>query len=265
MKKIVCLVLALMMLLAGSALAESEKEITFQGVPWGSSADDAYQRLLEKGLFSKEFDELSSTSRITHRSLTSKTNDNVYLTSENGGEVVTIAEDYFPIIAFLTNESVPKTSTSMPETVTLIREDAKIAGYQVDDLSLYYAYNENNTELLSVVVTLKVDDLEEACSDLSAKLTTLYGKSSQIKEQRDTLFGYGRYASTNIVTTHNAWMGANNTAVVLKKNKAFTGVDSITLIYGTLDAQEILDAYYAEYQENYVPEPTVNPFDLSGL
>ncbi len=49
MKKMLCLVLSLMMLLSFSALAEEEKEITFQGVPWGSSAEVTLQAWIDNG------------------------------------------------------------------------------------------------------------------------------------------------------------------------------------------------------------------------
>ncbi len=326
MKKMLCLVFSLMMLLTGSALAEEEKEITFQGVPWGSSVVDSYKILFEKGLFSKAYDAYSRNKiiKLDPKWLQVDHGRTVrYLTAEDGVVIAYASEDYKQALAHLgTNHQSGYSANGIGGKGV----DAKIAGYQVKQFDLWYAYHGNNTELVSVVLMLIVDDVDEAYSDLTAKLTTLYGEpeshSSTQNSSTTTLLNtelvsidYPSDAITSLLSENtvsedtipsdmsvntvssfyiptfsseaitmlntstinlsekpaNAWLGANNTAVVLVQDSSATTIsfgsesNSIVLIYGTLDAQEILDAYYAEYQENYVPEPTVNPFDLSGL
>lgn len=263
MKKILYLALSLILLLSCSAVAEEEREITFQGVPWGSSISDTYQMLLDNGLIDAEYDKhngehVKTLGNAWGLSLGAVLGmeDDVYLTSDNGVGIAA-TRTYRPVIA--------RFSDIDPESdVYFLINDMKIGGYKVGNFYSYYAYSENNTELLSVVISLKVDNAEEAYSDLTAKLTTVYGECSQFKA---SVAGFSLYNGK----VCNAWQGANNTAVVLSSSYGITDILSggvtyyIDLIYGTLDAQKILDAYYAEYQANTPTPAPVDSTDTSGL
>ncbi len=235
MKKMLCLVLSLM-LLSCAALAEEEKEITFQGVPWGSSIEEMGQIWIDNG-FLNEWKELE------HSHLCRTPME--YLTQEDGIDVA------------YTDENLAAVGGRQWMEPNWLVKGTQIAGYDIKEIQTFWACNDNNSALLAVKVILKVDDKAAAYDDLTAKLTTVYGECENVEKY----------------TFVNGWIGANNTAVLLTANDGTSCSEMLTerdkekvaLIYGTLDAQEILDTYYAEYQANQKPEPTVNPFDVSGL
>ncbi len=234
MKKILCLVLALM-LLSCAALAESEKEITFQGVKWGSSIEEMGKIWVSNGFVFEHFS--PEPEWVSHMSTE-------YLTNENTIDVSMTADGY---------EAVGGRAWHGWTWF----DGAKIAGYDIREIQTFWACDEDDSALLAVKVILKVNDKAAAYDDLVAKLTSLYGEGQNVKH----------YAQVN------AWLGANNTAVLITADGHNTASELLTersgdrlaLIYGTLDAQNILEAYYAEYLASYKPEPTVNPGDVSGL
>ncbi len=241
MKKMLCLVLSLMLLFACSALAEEEKEITFQGVPWGSSAEVTLQAWIDNG-FVREGMEKNRLESLSKYGL-----DASYVEYLSQGDCIGIA----------TRQEYQNTIGGVYYLNQLGNMDKEIAGYKINfydgGMTGYYACDDSKSSLLAVSVVLKADNTEEAYSDLTAKLTTVYGDYEAVNFEVSPYL-YGWDGSCNV------WKGANNTAVVLGM---YYG--EVALFYGTLDAQEILDAYYAEYQANLVPEPTVNPADTSGL
>ncbi len=134
-------------------------------------------------------------------------------------------------------------------------EGTKIAGYEVAEIVMCFARDDIESELLSVLIVLDATDTEEAYGDLTSKLSQLYG------EYDEGNFEESFVEMSDWKGSFNVWQGANNTAVMLAKRYG----SRISLIYGTLDAQDILDAYYAEYQANtHTPAP-VDSTDTSGL
>ena len=260
MKKILCLVLTTMLLLSCSALAE-EKEITFQGIPWRCSIQEMGKVMLEKKLI-KEGSEHTARDNFKPSSWLDW-NGITYLTNDNG-----IGYFRTPL-----SGDTRKVTGHFDMVDRFMEEDTKIAGYEVGKIDAAFARYENDkSELLSFCIFLMTENGEEAFNDLTAKLSTLYGEPESHVFTPDPLFGY--LLTSNVAEkTINAWKGANNTAVLLfpgnieRANGIYsfnTPSQCVSLIYGTLDAQAILDAYYAEYQANNQPEP-VDSMDVSGL
>ncbi len=225
MKKMLCLVLSLMLLLSCSALAEEEKEITFQGVPWGSSKEETRQIWIDQG-FVKPNPPAGSGSNGNYGFSFSAEGDLVYFSGSDD----TMCCHSFKISAL--------------EVTTL-------ASYELNKVCEFYACDrvEDGTALMMVLVELKVSDGEAAYDDLTAKLASIYGQYEGL-----TWEDYGMVV--------NMWKGANNTVVVLAPD-GNTGL--VTLLYGTLDAEKILGEYEDRYQATIPTPVPVDPTDTSGL
>ena len=116
--------------------------------------------------------------------------------------------------------------------------EGKIAGYVIKSILFTYTQNGNDTQLLSV----KVDLVGLNYTDLSSKLTKVYGVGKE---------GIDEEGLKTMI-----WYGADNSCVLLYSIDG----DSADLIYGRLDAEEIISAIKAN------PEATeVDPDDVSGL
>ena len=111
--------------------------------------------------------------------------------------------------------------------------EGKIAGYPVKDLIFTFAYN-GEYKLIAV----KVELIKGNYDDLKAKLTKVYGE--------------GEHKETEEGIWSTVWKGSNNSAVILYTQSE--GLD-YTLIYGRLDAAEILSSCLAP----------ADPDDVSGL
>lgn len=182
MKKWIAMLLATVLLLnMGCALADVDTEITFQDIPWGSSKEDVYHIVLEKGL--------------------AQTEDEYIYESDDGG-------------AYLSYDSqknyVGKTGSdflSWLDASWNFNKEKKIAGYNLDRLNFSFITENDETHLIYVEVMLDwKSNEEEAYADLQQKLTTVYGE------------GFHQ-ADTNGILNYYLWKGSDNTAVMLSYNQ----------------------------------------------
>lgn len=154
MKKILALLLVAMMLLGlnGTALAYDE-DITWQGIPWRSSVEDAVKILIEKGYIKPENESLAIESLILDSGSV------FYQDNETVG------------VSLFGDRMVAELQLNKGALL----EETKIAGYLVDRIALTFVYYEDITSLVCVQIMLNENSYSYNYKDLSAKITAVYG------------------------------------------------------------------------------------------
>ena len=119
----------------------------------------------------------------------------------------------------------------------------QVAGYEVKDIYLYYAYHtgedgllikdDEHTSLLYAYYKIEPKDPAAAYNDLIGKLTSLYG-DVDFRQRSDSVITY----------TQNLWYGADGTMVSLVKADYSTGSHYIYIKYGFSGADDLLNAAY---------------------
>ena len=159
MKKIVSLVIAAMLLLCmtGTALAYDE-EITWQGIPWGSSADDVIEKIYELGLV-EEGKELS-------------------LEKSLGLETPMAADGNMLII-------YGEKSEEAVYSIWIKEPNLAIGGNEVAEIAFQFAANDEKSELICVTMRMS-DRSDKPYEDIVKLLKEKYGKG-----KKDRTFGLG--------------------------------------------------------------------------
>lgn len=177
MKKMFSLFLALLFVLTScAALAEEEAEIRFQGIPWGATAQETLQILLDDGWITAE-DQARMLGNIVSGGASATVN------RENGAGAISRAmydDQSAVVLGFFCSTG------------------KKVAGYEVEMVLLTFAYDGVNTSLVNVFEWLRYGDRDAAQADLAAKLSIVYG----VPASNDSYNGA-------------SWIGANRTSVVL--------------------------------------------------
>ena len=151
MKKLLALILAVMMLASiGCAWAEGTTEeaieITFQGIPWGSSVEEVVSWAKENG-FSERF--ISSPFFVASLDKSGKyTNTFLYLSGISVKMLTAMASSSF-----------------------------QIAGYTVS-LEFYFDSRGEKTELGTVIVSIQDPQTQEILDNLEQELITAYGENA---------------------------------------------------------------------------------------
>lgn len=204
MKKIISLLLLVILLLSLSlpALAYDE-EITWLGIPWGSSPEEALPILAEKGVIKEEI--------LQYRKLN---NSNCSF--------------LFPGEKEWDGPFAPKSFDTKACNWLLTKSDilSQIAGYDVNYISLNYSDDGEQQNLLTIGIDFDTTQQKEAFEDLSQKLTKVYGECESTVNNPLPAINH----RTNI------WYGKNNTVVCLIYKYSLT-----TLFYSVTNAKEILD------------------------
>lgn len=246
MKKILSLLLAVLMLVSvGGAWAEETTEeaakypgeITFQDIPWGSSAEEVkkwakekgFQKVTNVGPFISAFLDASGKyvkGRMSYANL-------------NGDDRILFARD----------------NTSF-----------QIAGYLIDNLAFHFDVQNGKPELCTVVVYFQspefvssLDTHEQAreqgkaiLDDLEQKLITVYGEHS-VSATDNFLSGYASLlASYSGISDGYQKVGAEDTAICLTND-----------MYGTILVYGKTDVYGTE--EKNIPLLTIDSFNMNGL
>lgn len=231
MKRWIAMLLVTVLLLnVGCALADVDTEITFQNIPWGSDVLTVYDYVLENGLGTAptqwNFKNLFQSSRDSFLTFGIGT----YLHYDEEQESYELKSSSSEMIARLLNRWGDP-------------EKKKIAGYDFRYIALTFMADETKESLITIRVELDWQDTSKAYADLQQKLSSVYGE--------------GFHAVSAEGWDYYLWKGANNTAVMLMYNQ-----DNLKLYYGTLDAEQwITDA---EAQAETQDQP-VDPDDTSGL
>ena len=205
MKKMIALLLTATMLrgLTGTALAYDE-EITWQGVPWGSSADDTIKILNEKGFLNPEWAEYANQILMPGMGSYIKEREeiNAEMSGENG--------------AALSLLRIDRGNQFLADVV-------KIAGYSVNRLEFTFVINGTKSRLVNVGIDLEYVNAAEAIADLQQKLTSVYGNG----KHAEVLHG---------VIATDCWIGADNSMILLYTSE---NNGNFTLDYGTLNAEKM--------------------------
>lgn len=151
MKKLLALILAVMMLASISCAwaegtTEEAVEITFQGIPWGSSVEEVVSWVKENG-FSERF--ISSPFFVASLDKSGKyTNTSLYLSGISVKMLTAMASSSF-----------------------------QIAGYTVS-LEFYFDSRGEKTELGTVIVSIQDPQTQEILDNLEQELITAYGENA---------------------------------------------------------------------------------------
>lgn len=226
MKKILALLLAVLMLASiGCAWAEeSVKPITWQGIPWGSSLEETTDALIVLGLISDE-------------------TEMQYL----GGGLLPFFNENGPIDI---NEMyrIPE-GTLKPEATPVYGiepQDYIIAGYRTAAVAFNFAFDGENTKLITIYVLLERPQgmrKDEMYDDLALKTAQVYGEG--VAELGGLMF--------------------SSEETFLFMGDDFTGSPGVMLLYATGNGYAL--AVEASQGFNDTPQTTVDPstLDTSGL
>ncbi len=227
MKKAMALLLTLMLLtgLMGAALAYDD-EITFQGIPWGTSNKEMIQILWDKEFMTSD---IVTSGEQTLDSVISSYCDlmreeSALVTEKKGKlDLKTPANTQAEYVASLDSYVFQFIST--------------IGGYYVDRIETVFAGNGDSAKLIQVKVYL-AGDPNSMDKDLTKKLTEVYGKSVSVK--------------------YKGWIGKDHKTAVLLVSSKTTGT---ALYYACLDAEE----YLTEALADISAEKPVDSTDVGGL
>jgi len=195
MKRILAFLFAFLMLTA-CAYADEAAEITYQGIPWGSSVETMKKWAKDQG-FKVVAEYTSSPS---------------YLDAEGK----------------FTQSIMMSTSNTGCTSVTAQQNSAfQVAGYDVSHLNFCFDTVDGKPALATVTVSIDYKyDIAQSLDDLKQKLAQVYGENECTTEPKASIF------MPSYVSRGERYFkrGANNTAVCL------TNSGSVTIVYGKTDA-----------------------------
>lgn len=212
-KSLIVTMITSSLLIASPVFAETDSEILFRDIPWGSSFNDTSKLLPEFNLFGSTMDGLNAA------------NTNNVLKGELSGDIGINNNCYSGEICF--------------QAMPMISRDLDVAGYPVYCLYLYYTYSTENGFSLSDDNTIlygaqyefeEPQNLESMYSDLADKLSTIYGEAD---DKCDDINDFGTQ------TAYMRWYGANDTAVALQSYD-YDDYPRIYVSYAWLKGDELL-------------------------
>lgn len=229
MKKAVTLLLMTIILFSISHSLAYDQEITFQGIPWGSTQDEWIPSLKE--IYGEKITEIRR------------------------------ANTFVNFLEFkLKNGEMSSSETDLLASAATVRISDTIGGYDVLNISFdsIFADNEKQnykeTFLYQVSVALKVNNPEEAEKDLFTKLTSLYGKKSQ------DIKNVGYYK----LTLH-CWLGADDTFVLMGQRPQYKGDEIILVWYGKMIDPDEFRKQLSSQNHPLETYKVVDPSDTKGL
>ena len=203
MKKMLCALVVLLIGFCASAFADTEKEICFRGLEWGTPYDQVMATFADLDIKWNQPDVWNAhsiekyTYGIEDRQFDTKCQYEVFST-------------------------IWETHTT-------------VAGYNVKQIVLYFAdtfdgdilpTDLEHTSFYMGRYNLTVEDEETAYADLLSKLCSLYGND------------YEEYTKPGLFTYYNAiWRGNNDTMVVLRRSNY---KDDICIFYAWTGAEQLL-------------------------
>lgn len=188
MKKLLALALAAMMLASiGCAWAEGTTEetveITFQGIPWGSSAEEV-KEWIKKSSFLKEPIVLESTDL-------GSVFFSQYLTEDGEHDYLQSGLETAKVLRFESS----------------IHPDFKMAGYNLYSVHFVFAYNGDVSKLIAVDIGIEcINGAEATFTDLKQKLCTVYGAGN--KDSDDTYLKLGKNNTAVRLEYYASYFGA---------------------------------------------------------
>lgn len=194
-------------------MAETDKEILFREIPWGTSYADVDALHPEFGLWNLSGDMYVSPSV-----------DAVLVDNHYAG--IDFEYGDINIVGNVMNGEI------------------EVAGYTTSEMELYFAYvaqdgvlskTEENSSLYGAKYKFEAMDLASMSTDLISKLSSLYGEPE--KDTEDLDYSGNKY-------TYTYWYGANDTELVLKTQDAEEDnelySDEVVISYAWRKGDEIL-------------------------
>ncbi len=224
MKRIIsALLLIILCISCIASLAEEEKELTCQGIPWFSSPKEASKVLNESGFIKKQFSSKDLNNHIYAKQKRKKSGNYYYNSSigtdpDNKKCPYTYASDKYPTI------------TSKLQTILIRSLPKTIAQREIDRLWLFFTPDPDNPQLVECMIAFKSRKKADTNAILNA-LQEAYG--TPISDKNKTYI----------------WLGSNNTIVLFYPKKA-------SVVFATLDGLAMAEAYDIE-----IPGPTPAPED----
>jgi len=218
LRKVSTSTLILILLLGGILAYAAEiysEPILFRGVEWGSTLAEATQ-MLPEGVEMYDLRESERWYSIDD-----------YMYTENG----------FGTYSGVLGGYIYAKSSSL--------EGMKVAGYDVDDIKMYFTYlpddkgllmkDEEHTALIYAYYKIEPKDLDSAYNDLVDKLSSLYGDIDLM--QHDSFM---------IDDRQSLWNGADGTmvSVVSRDYGSTTGTKEIYIKYAFKGGDELLNKAY---------------------
>ncbi len=204
MKRLMGWILALLLMIGCiPAGAETEEEIRFLGIPWGSDMATVCLLLKANGLINEEG--VGRFEQTEKRLSMSKTNSRMRMITGRYSHYA--EEDGFYIIERGDHGDNVESVTLMSDMVAQLW-----MGIDVHHIDLVFALDGNTEKLVNVLVSFMVNR-----DDLRPELEKAFGKPDQVNGDERSVF----------------WQGANRTALLY---------DGLEINYGLLDAQEIVEA-----------------------
>lgn len=216
MKKFLTVFATCLLILASVCVASAEesatKPILFRGIEWGSSYTEVLAQFpAEIRFFNTSYDGTSYNVRY---------------------KMLDESRHYY-------DGNVSRKASAYSSSL----ENLNVAGYELSDLDLCFAWipgddgliveDDDHTALFFAEYEISPKDLDAAYSDLTAKLSSLYGEPVSTKTSGFT-----------IKETYTVWYGGNNTMLVLLKEEYSSGSKYIKIRYGTTDGDTWLQTAY---------------------
>ena len=190
--------------------AKTDKEILFRDIPWGTNFNDTCTFIPEADLYGSTMEGLSA-----------ETVENVLNGLKYGDD-----NDYDGAICFCASP--------------FVSPNIDVAGYPIYSMNLYYTYSvengisfdEGNTVMYGAQYEFEEpQDLDLMYSDLSSKLSEIYGEPSDTSNYTSPFGTKEQYTS---------WYGANDTSVALKSYD-YGDETSVYISYAWLKGDELLE------------------------
>lgn len=201
MKKMLALLFVAMLLLsmASTALAYDD-EITWQGIPWGSSVGEVKYLLLDKGIVTDE----------SEMSLDNGYNQ-IFLMNADGSEIgFDLIDPTDPYVA----------------TVTIDKPQLTVSGYAVERICFIFAKaDENNTRLLTVGIAFSENGIYK---DLKKTFTSVYGKAKTGKNSFGNEF-------ITVEGTNNTSVTLFKTSTTFNETLLYGKLDGLEIVESMID------------------------------
>lgn len=225
MKNLVLGMLAIVMIFCAvsSALASVEK-VTFAGIPWGSTAEEALQWLIDAG-YLKETTPISSLieDSITARQ---KTPANILSSNEKYyAERIILGKDY--------NDACIRIEQARKGFSTFLTQKT-IANYQVFGIRLFFAYDGNETKLTTISIQLVSVKDDNIYNNLQEDHLNMYGDYFELtKSKPDDKF----------ISKNSIWLGADDTCALIEYTPSDLRND-VYISYGTFHGIDMYEEAY---------------------
>lgn len=187
MKKTLVLTTACCALLGMTVSAETDKEILFRDIAWGTNYSEVQQLLSDFDWYDMSFD---------------------YMNQYPVEEILTDNHEYF-------SDDYSNGGINMI-ALPFTKKETDVAGYTTSDIELFFSYipvdgalskEDTDTALYGARYEFSPKDLSAMSADLTEKLSSLYGEPDDISKATD-LWGNK--------TAITRWYGANDTVVALR-------------------------------------------------